>query len=84
MVTKKLTELKKKRPGRREHSYKPDDQVECGECKEKLRYDSLGKHYKRKHPGIERNIKLDGCPAQKQRKLDLFICGPNVTGKQKF
>ena len=36
-------------PGRPSQAYRPDAVVPCGLCQDSIRYDSLKRHFKRKH-----------------------------------
>ena len=69
-------------PGRPRYAYKAEEIVGCGECTDNMRYDCLKRHFKRKHPGIDKFVREEGFHKKKQRKLDVFGLS-QVTGKKK-
>ena len=64
-------------PGRPTHIYGQAEVVPCGVCKESIRYDSIRRHFKRKHGIIDPYVHIEG-KVKKQKTLTGFINRPKA------
>ena len=68
-------------PGRPETAYKSSDKVKCGLCEDWMRYDTLKRHFKRKHGSINAFVHVEGESAnKKQRTVESFFNNTTPTG----
>ena len=73
MIPRKLPSHKVFKPGRRRYLHQQDETVECGVCGESMRYDSLKKHFKRKHQDKDICLKNEGSATKIQKKIGSFF-----------
>ena len=66
--------------GRTSVPYRPNDSVQCDLCHEKMRHDSIKKHFKRKHGSNESLAfhRVGEEPAAKQQKIGSFLTQPGA------